>query len=98
MSKKYKTISIVSLIILFGAITTLYIFETKKINENSKPDIVYPDVKEFNDLKKCNNTSECLPSCAQEDCFNRQLVNDCVLMETFDCVCKNNLCQKVNSQ
>lgn len=60
-----------------------------------KPDVVYPDVKEFNDLKKCTRDSDCIASCTQSDCFNRPLVNDCLLTEKIKCACINKLCQKV---
>jgi hypothetical protein len=52
------------------------------------------ELKEFNDLKKCNKDSDCMASCAQKDCFNRQLVNDCPFPTKIDCACINKLCQK----
>lgn len=56
----------------------------------------YPDVQEPEDLKRCNKESDCIPSCAQENCFNRILINDCVLPEEryVKCICLEGLCQK----
>jgi len=66
----------------------------KSVWKNRKPDVIYKDVKEYNDLKKCTGDSDCIASCAQSDCFNRPLVNDCLIIEEIKCACINKLCQK----
>lgn len=64
--------------------------------QDVKPDVVYPDIDEPNDLRRCSTDTDCIPNCADKKCYNRKLVNDCSFPSEEaapKCVCNNNLCQ-----
>jgi len=46
----------------------------------------------YTQIRACTNSSDCIPSCSAEDCFNQVLISDCFAPVEFVCACSNYQC------